>query len=124
MSDEITSAGQYRRRPAPKERKKLTPETALKRACIAYLELQGWLTKPWFQQGIVPQNCRGMPDRIAIKNGRHVWLEFKAPGKDLRPDQRLRKAELEAAGAMVLVVHRLEDLYVLGEERQLLLGGR
>lgn len=111
----ITSAG----------KKKVTPETALKRTCRAYLELQGWLYWALPQQGMMPKNHRGRPDGLAIKNGRHVWIEFKAPGKGkkLRPDQEVRKAELEAAGAAVLVVDCVEDLYVLGDERQMLLGG-
>ena len=100
----------------------VTPETALKRACTQYLTLQGWLVKPWFQQGMVPKNVQGMPDKLAIKNGRHVWLEFKAPGKNLSPKQRERKAELESYGAEVYVVHAVEDLYVLGDERQLVMG--
>jgi hypothetical protein len=97
-------------------KRRLTPETAVKRACVQYLRLQGWLTYPLVQQGIGA--VRGLPDRIAIKNGRTVYLEFKGPRGRLSPDQEARRAEIEAAGAAYLVVRAVEDLYVLGDERQ------
>ncbi len=124
VTQRMTTA-QYRALPS-RAKSKVTPETALKRACIPYLRLQGWLYWPILQQGMMPTGFRGRPDGIAVKNGRHVWLEFKVGNKGLRSDQKLRKAELETAGAMVLIIRRLEDLYVLGDERQLLLenGGR
>jgi hypothetical protein len=103
--------------------KKTTPETALKHACVQYLRLQGWLTYALMQQGFTPKSLRGLPDRIAIKNGRTVYLEFKGPRGRLSPDQQARRAEIEAAGATYIEVRQLEDLYVLGDERQLLLGG-
>jgi hypothetical protein len=102
--------------------RRTTPETALKHACIQYLRLQGWLTYPLIQQGITPVNLRGLPDRIAIKNGRTVYLEFKSPQGRLSEHQEARRMEIEAAGATYLVVRRLEDLYALGDERQLVIG--
>lgn len=118
MSERVT-LGEYQAAVAAQRKtKKVTPETALKKTCIAYLELQGWWSRPIMQQGMVPKNCKGLPDRIALKNGRTVYLEFKSPGRKLRPDQELRKAEIEAHGGMWITVYRLEDLYVLGDERQ------
>lgn len=87
-----------------------TPESLLKEVCITWLRLNGWLTYAWFQQGMVPKSLQGMPDRIAVKNGRHVWIEFKRPGKNPSPMQKVRHAELRAAGATVLVVHTLDEL--------------
>lgn len=99
---------------------KVTPETTLKRACVQYLRLQGWLTYPLVQQGI--GTVRGLPDRIAIKGGRTVYLEFKRPAGKLSPHQEARRAEIEGAGATYLVIKQVEDLYVLGDERQGVLG--
>ncbi len=121
MTSRITAA-EYRKMGAltREGKRRVTPETALKRTCAQYLRIQGWLYWAFPQQGMMPKGHRGRPDGLAVKAGRHVWIEFKAPGKNkkLRPDQELRKAELEAAGATVLVVDCLEDLYVLGDERQ------
>jgi len=90
--------------------KGVTPETLLKQQCVTWLALNGWLSKAWFQQGMVPKPLQGMPDRVAIKGGVHVWIEFKVPGRHLRPMQVIRHAELEAAGATVLVIHSLDEL--------------
>lgn len=96
-----------------------TPETLLKEVCTTWLAMNGWQSYAWFQQGMVPTSLKGMPDRIAIKGGQHVWIEFKAGKNKLRPAQELRKAELEAAGAIVLVVHTLDELIEELEKRGL-----
>ncbi len=128
MSTTRMSVAEYNALPGKtKTRSGDTPETALKKVCVAYLKLQGWISYPWFQQGMVPKNVRGMPDRVALKKGRHVWIEFKdpklrtRPNGGLRPDQVERIQELRDAGAEVLVVYALEDLYVLGDERQMVM---
>jgi hypothetical protein len=110
------SAAEYRKQAPRAGGRRVTPESALKAACVQYLRLQGWLTYPLVQQGIGA--VRGLPDRIAIKHGRTVYLEFKRPGGKLSPDQESRRAEIEAAGATYLVVRCVEDLYVLGDNRQ------
>ena len=116
MTERMTAA-EYQRAGFPgRKKRRMTPETALKAACKQYLQLQGWLTYPLVQQGIGA--IRGLPDRIAIKNGRTVYLEMKAGKGRLSEDQEIRRAEIEAAGATYLVVRCVEDLYVLGDERQ------
>lgn len=115
------TAAQYRKEIPKVGGRRVTPETALKAAGVKYLRLQGWLTYPLVQQGI--GTVRGLPDRLAIKNGRTVYLEFKSPQGRLSEHQELRRQEIEAAGATYLVVRRLEDLYALGDERQMVMGG-
>ena len=117
MAERMTAA-EYQRAGFPGRKRRVTPETALKHACVQYLRLQGWLTYPLIQQGITPVNLRGLPDRIAIKNGWTVYLEFKSPTGRLSEHQKARRAEIEGAGATYLVVRDVEDLYVLGDERQ------
>lgn len=119
MTEKMT-AREYQQAGFPSRKRRVTPETALKQACVQYLRLQGWLTYPLIQQGIGA--VRGLPDRIAIKAGRTVYLEFKRPGGRLSSDQEIRRAEIEAAGATYLVVRQVEDLYVLGDERQMVMG--
>lgn len=117
MSERMTIE-QYRKLPPRVGGRRVTPETALKAAAKQYLALRGWLTYPLIQQGITPPSLRGLPDRIAIKNGRTVYLEFKSPKGRLSEYQEARRAEIEAAGATYLVVRSIEDLYALGDERQ------
>ena len=82
--------------------KKITPETALKQVCIQMLALQGWASWAIPASGY---GKNGAPDRVAIKEGRHIWLEFKTGKRQLTQAQCEYIAELEAAGATVLVVH-------------------
>jgi len=110
MTEHMT-VEQYRRLVPKVGGRRVTPETALKHAAVQYLRLQGWLTYPVVQQGIGA--VRGMPDRVAIKAGRTIWLEFKAPRGRVSPEQEERFAEMRAAGAEVYVVRALEDLFGL-----------
>lgn len=72
--------------------------------------LKGWLTiKIRYAQK------KGFPDRVYIKAGRHVWIEWKDEGKDASEQQQLRHAEMRAAGAEVYVVDSVETFYgILG----------
>ena len=51
----------------------------------------------------------GVPDIIAVKNGRCYALELKAPDGRLTPAQRDAHAALAAAGATVAVAYGLDD---------------
>jgi len=51
----------------------------------------------------------GTPDIIGCINGRMFAIECKQPGKAPTPIQRKRLAEWQAAGAIVGVVHSLEE---------------
>lgn len=51
------------------------------------------------QRKFVSPGHRGVPDRIVVLNGRVSFVEIKAPGKDLRDDQKREHAKLEAVGA-------------------------
>lgn len=47
----------------------------------------------------------GVPDRIILlPNGRMAFAETKAPGRELRPLQKIRKRQLERLGFKVYVV--------------------
>jgi hypothetical protein len=43
-----------------------------------YAEQQGWL-----QYKFTSPSNRGVPDRLFLKNGKIIFIEFKAPGKKL-----------------------------------------
>lgn len=117
MASERMTAAEYRCLP---RKSRTTPETALKRAAVQWLQLHGWLTYPLVQgMGAV----RGLPDRIAIKDGMTVYLEFKSPRGRLSAAQERVRAEIEAAGAPYLVVRDLADLEKLDEIARATRGG-
>ncbi len=90
-----------------KERKKETPETRLKRAAKEYLDLTGWYHFPLLQGlGAYP----GLPDRIAIKNGHVVFIEFKSPKGRQSDHQKRFQARLEGHNGRYLLVSSIDDL--------------
>lgn len=51
----------------------------------------------------------GVPDVLAIKDGRACWLECKRPGEKPTKIQELRMQELRAAGCAVAVVTSADE---------------
>jgi hypothetical protein len=64
----------------------------------------------------------GVPDVIAIKDGRTYGLEVKAPGGRLSAAQRSAHAALRAAGASVVTSYCLDDAVAQLERWGLLRG--
>jgi len=64
----------------------------------------------WWQVKLMQCSKRGVPDRVFIRGGRVVWIEFKRPGGDGEPgkQQKIRHYEMRAAGAEVFVINSLE----------------
>ena len=53
----------------------------------------------------------GVPDRIVLLHkGRIAFVEVKAPGKELRPQQKKIKRELEELGFKVYVLDNEEEI--------------
>ena len=53
----------------------------------------------------------GVPDRlILLPGGKFAFAELKAPGKNLRPLQALRKRRLEKLGFRVFVIDGTEQI--------------
>lgn len=52
----------------------------------------------------------GVPDRICLLNGEVRFVELKAPGKELRPIQKIRKRQFERLGFDVKVVDSMEGV--------------
>lgn len=69
----------------------------------------------------VSPGVNGVPDRIVLMpKGKIVFVEFKAPGKKLRPLQEKRKEELEALGFKVYVIDSVKGVEeAIGELTQL-----
>lgn len=59
-------------------------------------KLKGWIPIKVGQQG--------WPDRLFLKNGRYVWVEFKQPGEKPRVLQKVQIKKLQDQGAEVHVI--------------------
>lgn len=59
-------------------------EADIKEQVKDYLYIKGWFHFP-LTAGL--GSYRGLPDRIAVKNGRVLFLEIKKPGGKQRPEQ-------------------------------------
>lgn len=89
--------------------RKLTPETTVKHTVCKALRNDGWFV-PWLLQAGVGV-YKGMADRVAIKDGRVVWLEFKRPkGGKLSEYQIAFQRDIQSHGGEYRVVRGLDDV--------------
>jgi hypothetical protein len=82
-----------------------TPETREKQAIKEYLSLRGYFHFP-ITQGLGAY--RGIPDRIAVKNGKVYAVEIKAVGKSGKRSpqsehQKIFQADWERAGGVYIL---------------------
>ena len=69
----------------------------------------------WFVRKLAWPGRIGAPDRVFIKDGRVVWIEFKDAGKRPRKSQELEHDRMKAAGAELYWCDNvLEALQILG----------
>lgn len=83
-------------------------ESSIESDAIAYAEKRGW----WVAKFVSPGR-RGVPDRIFIRDGRVLFIEFKRPRKEARTQQQKRHREMREHGAEVHVIDNLADAYAL-----------
>ena len=83
-------------------------EKDVERVGCLYAQVRGW-----FEAKMTSPSKRGFPDRIYIRAGRHVFVEWKRPGEKPTRQQLLRHRELRAFGAEVHVIDNLQDAYAL-----------
>lgn len=92
----------------------MVAESVIERAVTAEAIRLGW-----FQRKVKWIGRDGAPDRVYIRGGIILWVEFKATGQTLRPLQGREHKLLCEAGARVFVVDSvlsgLELLRVYGE---------
>ena len=79
-------------------------ESRIERAATDYAETRGW-----WEIKIKMASKNGVPDRLFLRDGRYVWIEFKRPGEVPRPQQVKRIADMRAHGAEVFVCDNLDD---------------
>ena len=87
------------------ERKKNISEGHLERLLVDKVKQLGGLCWKFVSPGV-----SGVPDRFIAFDGRVVFVEMKAPGKQLRPLQRIRKIELLEQGIEVYKIDSEEGI--------------
>ncbi len=85
----------------------MTPETSVKHSVKQALDLLGVFHFP-ILQGLGA--ARGIPDRIAVIDGRFIAIEIKRPGGKLSEHQETFKHRVEKAGGVFLTISDVEDL--------------
>jgi hypothetical protein len=85
-------------------------EKAIESPVVHRAEKAGWFVRKVCWPGRI-----GAPDRVFIKDGRVVWIEFKDRGKTLRLSQILEHDRMRAAGAEIHWCDNVfEALQILG----------
>lgn len=82
-------------------------ENDIKLQCKQYLSLRGWFHFP-ILQGL--GSFDGIPDRIAIKNGRTIYLEVKKPGGKQSPSQVEFEGNIKYQKGEYYLIDNLDDL--------------
>jgi len=83
-------------------------EKKLERRCTDIAKAKDW----WTRKFVSPSN-RGVPDRIFIRKGDVLFIEFKAPGNDLSPLQADCIDRMQTHGANVYVVDSVDKFKAL-----------
>jgi hypothetical protein len=79
-------------------------ESKLEKRITKDMERNGWLVNKNMLNSLP-----GWPDRTAVKEGRTVYLELKAPGKTLEPLQEYRHKQIKEHGGEVYCVDTWEE---------------
>ena len=79
-------------------------ESVIEKKCSAWAKANGWLGYKFSSP-----SQRGVPDRLYIKNGSTVYVEFKAPGKQATKYQLHTIAKMQSYGVTVHIIDNVED---------------
>jgi hypothetical protein len=82
-------------------------ESAIQSKVIKELDAHGWYVVKLMQT-----NKNGIPDLIAHKEGRTIYMEIKRPNLRPTPLQDLRHKEIKSHGIMVHTIRSVSDLYL------------
>lgn len=79
-------------------------ESLIEKNATKWAKDNGWLSYKFTSPG-----CMSVPDRIYMKEGRIIFVEFKAPGKQPSKLQGRTIERMRNAGCTVLVIDDIED---------------
>ena len=80
-------------------------ESAIKKRCSRQLEEWGWEVIH-----LIQTSKNGIPDILALRAAKAVFIEFKQPGKRPEPLQKYRHRKLREQGFEVIVAKQLSDI--------------
>jgi len=73
--------------------------------------ITNWLKKEgWLVTKLMMTTTSGIPDILAIRSGKTIFIEVKKPGGRLSKIQKYRIAEIRAQDIPVLVTDNLKEL--------------
>jgi Holliday junction resolvase len=70
-------------------------------------KLKAW---GWWVTKIIQSSTNGIPDTLALRNGRVVFIEWKATGKDAEDLQKYVHMKIREQGIEVIVADSLNDI--------------
>lgn len=79
-------------------------ESKIEKEVCKYAEKLGWLVFKFISPGL-----RGVPDRFFLRNGKIVFIEFKAPDKEPSKIQWKRIGEIRKQNFYVGIVDSIEQ---------------
>jgi Holliday junction resolvase len=88
----------------------MTPHGELQDLILDYLRLNGWWANAT-HSGRYHPTTKGVPDILAIREGKALFVEVKASGDQVSPTQHDVQTDLQAHGAIVVTATRLEDVF-------------
>ena len=80
-------------------------ESCVQREIIRYLE-----GCSWYVVKLIQTNKNGIPDLMAVREGKCIFVEVKRPGATARPLQEYRMNELIQHGATAFVAHSVAEM--------------
>jgi len=80
-------------------------ESIIQREIIRHLE-----GEDWFVLKLIQTNKNGIPDLLAIRQGKSIFVEVKRAGAKARPLQEYRMKEIHLKGVNSFVAHSVEEL--------------
>ena len=83
-------------------------ESYLQSKIISQLQEWGWMVIK-----LIQTNKNGIPDLLAIRNGKAVFIEVKRPGYEPAPLQKYRLNEINEKGVMAFWVDNIDDINFL-----------
>lgn len=87
-------------------------ESEIRRQVVDYLRIKGWFCFHVLQGGVGVY--RGIPDLIAVRDGRVLFIELKTARGRQSEHQKKFQADLEAAGGEYVLCRGVEDLQERG----------
>ncbi len=80
-------------------------ESTIQARIIKWLKSEGY-----FVTKLIQTSTNGIPDLIAIRDGKTVFIEVKRPGRNAEPLQLYRIEELVSKGVAAFVAHSVEEI--------------